>query len=97
MPDFPRKSVTADDIRYSIDSSATKTNGPSMRRRFAESAFIRPIEVLSPRTLRLRYAKTARVVSDRSGLWHHATGTAEPGQGMPIGLVRLFSTARSVK
>ncbi|HND09511.1 MAG TPA: ABC transporter substrate-binding protein [Pseudomonadota bacterium] len=78
--------VTADDIRYSIDKlSDEKTGSPSMRRRFAESGLIRPIEVLSPRTLRLRYAKPpASYLTDLDfGIMRQ--GTAEPGQGMPIG------------
>ena len=78
--------VTADDIRYSIDKLSDEKNGsPSMRRRFAESGLIRPIEVLSPRTLRLRYAKPpASYLTDLDfGIMRQ--GTAEPGQGMPIG------------
>ncbi len=78
--------VTAEDVRYSIEKlSDEKTGSPSMRRRFVDSGLVRPIEVLSPRSLRMRFAKPpASYLTDLDfGIMQQ--GSAEAGHATPIG------------
>jgi peptide/nickel transport system substrate-binding protein len=84
--------VTAADVAYTIERLADeKTGSAPMRRRFAESGLVVPIEVVSERTVRFTLAhEHASFLTDLDfGIFRR--GTAEPTTkrpsegGMPIG------------
>ncbi len=78
--------VTAEDVRYSIEKLGDeKTGSPAMRRRFSESGLVRPIEVLSPRSLRIRFAKPPASYLTDLDFGIMQKGSAEPGHATPIG------------
>jgi len=49
--------VTTADVAYTVEKLADEKQGsPGLRRRFAESGLIRPLEVVSPRVLRIAFS-----------------------------------------
>jgi peptide/nickel transport system substrate-binding protein len=80
--------VTSADIVYTIDKLADeKTGSAGLRRRFAESGLVRPIEVVSPRVLRIGFAHShATAITDLDfGIVKSGSFEKPSLFGLPIG------------
>ena len=80
--------VTSADIVYTIDKLADeKTGSAGLRRRFAESGLVRPIEVVSPRVLRIAFAHShATAITDLDfGIVKSGSFEKPSLSGLPIG------------
>ncbi len=80
--------VTSADIVYTIDKLADeKTGSAGLRRRFAESGLVRPIEVVSPRVLRIGFAHShATAITDLDfGIVKSGSFEKPSLSGLPIG------------
>ena len=80
--------VTSADIVYTIDKLADeKTGSAGLRRRFAESGLVRPIEVVSPQVLRIAFAHShATAITDLDfGIVKSGSFEKPSLSGLPIG------------
>jgi peptide/nickel transport system substrate-binding protein len=80
--------VTAADIAYTIDKLVDdKTGSAGLRRRFAESGLVRPLEIVSPRVLRIAFAHShATAITDLDfGIVKSGSFEKPSLFGLPIG------------
>lgn len=80
--------VTADDVVYTVEKLGDEKQGsPGLRRRFSESGLIRPIEVVSPRVLRIAFSHPhATALTDLDfGIVKRGSFESPSSFGLPVG------------